>query len=132
MNPWPGPTILSGIVETGLHNCPLREEGVHTQYPSLKEDTTHSNREKWVLIKMERSCTLAGVALLPRTPFRNSNHILGLAPSEDVKLSKDKNASPVISTLTIDRNSGELISFSNTGIIRIKKKFQCKSLGPFI
>ena len=52
--------------------------------------------------------------------------------SSSVKLSKDKNASPVISTLTIDRDSGELISFSNTGIIRIKKKFQCKSLGPFI
>tara|TARA_Y100001968_G_C19390726_1_gene735426 strand:- start:453 stop:899 length:447 start_codon:yes stop_codon:yes gene_type:complete len=52
--------------------------------------------------------------------------------SSSVKLSKDKNASPVISTLTIDRDSGELISFSNIGIIRIKKQFQCKSLGPVI
>ena len=52
--------------------------------------------------------------------------------SSSVKLSKDKNASPVISTLTIDRNSGKLISFSNIGIIRIKKQFQCQSLGPFI
>ena len=52
--------------------------------------------------------------------------------SSSVKMSKDKNASPVISTLTIDRNSGELISFSNIGIIRIKKQFQCESLGPFI
>ena len=52
--------------------------------------------------------------------------------SSSVKLSKDKNASPVISTLTIDRDSGELISFSNIGIIRIKKQFQCKTLGPVI
>ena len=52
--------------------------------------------------------------------------------SSSIKLSKDKNASPVISTLTIDRDSGELISFSNKGIIRIKKQFQCESLGPFI
>ena len=52
--------------------------------------------------------------------------------SSSVKLSKDKNASPVISTLTIDRNSGELISLSNIGTIKIKKKFQCEPLGPFI
>ena len=52
--------------------------------------------------------------------------------SSSVKLSKDKNASPVISRLTIDRYSGKLISFSNIGIIRVKKQFQCKSLGPFI
>ena len=52
--------------------------------------------------------------------------------SSSVKLSKDKNASPVISTLTIDRDSGELISFSNKGIIRIKKQFQCETLGSFI
>ena len=52
--------------------------------------------------------------------------------SSSVKLSKDKKASPVISTLTIDRYSGKLISFSNIGIIRVKKQFQCKSLGPFI
>jgi len=52
--------------------------------------------------------------------------------SSTVKLSKDKNASPVISTLTIDRDSGELISFSNKGIIRIKKQFQCETLGSFI
>ena len=52
--------------------------------------------------------------------------------SSSVRLSKDKNASPVISTLTIDRYSGKLISFSNLGVIRIKKQFQCKSLGPFI
>tara|TARA_B100001027_G_C16080034_1_gene246878 strand:+ start:93 stop:539 length:447 start_codon:yes stop_codon:yes gene_type:complete len=52
--------------------------------------------------------------------------------SSSVKLSKDKKDSPVVSTLTIDRNSGVLISFSNIGIIRIKKQFQCKTLGPVI
>ena len=52
--------------------------------------------------------------------------------SSSIKLSKDKNASPVISTLTIDRYSGKLISFSNVGVIRVKKQFQCESLGPFI
>ena len=52
--------------------------------------------------------------------------------SSSVKLSKDKTESPVVSTLTIDRDSGELISFSNTEIIRIKKQFQCKTLGPVI
>ena len=52
--------------------------------------------------------------------------------SSSVKLSKDKTDSPVVSTLTIDRDSGELISFSNIGIIRIKKQFQCKTLGPVI
>ena len=52
--------------------------------------------------------------------------------SSSVKLSKDKTESPVVSTLTIDRDSGELISFSNIGIIRIKKQFQCKTLGPVI
>ena len=52
--------------------------------------------------------------------------------SSSVKLSKDKKDSPVVSTLTIDRDSGELISFSNIGIIRIKKQFQCKTLGPVI
>ena len=52
--------------------------------------------------------------------------------SSSVKLSKDKKDSPVVSTLTIDRDSGELISFSNKGIIRIKKQFQCKKLGPVI
>ena len=52
--------------------------------------------------------------------------------SSSVKLSKDKKDSPVVSTLTIDRDSGVLISFSNIGIIRIKKQFQCKALGPFI
>lgn len=52
--------------------------------------------------------------------------------SSSVKLSKGKDASPVITTLTIDRYSWELISFSNIGIIRIKKQFQCESLGPFI
>ena len=52
--------------------------------------------------------------------------------SSSVKLSKDKKDSPVVSTLTIDRDSGELISFSNKGIIRIKKQFQCKTLGPVI
>ena len=52
--------------------------------------------------------------------------------SSSVKLSKDKTDSPVVSTLTIDKESGELISFSNIGIIRIKKQFQCKTLGPVI
>ena len=56
--------------------------------------------------------------------------------STSVKLSKDKNASTVLSTLTIDKYSGELISFSNMGIIRIKKQFQCEksvlSNGPKI
>ena len=52
--------------------------------------------------------------------------------SSSIKLSKNRNASPVISTLTIDRYSGELISFSNTGIIKIKKQFQCVSLSPLI
>ena len=52
--------------------------------------------------------------------------------SSSVKLSKDKKDSPVVSTLTIDRDSGVLISFSNIGIIRIKKQFQCKTLGPVI
>ena len=52
--------------------------------------------------------------------------------SSSIKLSKDKNAPPVISTLTIDKHSGKLISFSNIGVIRIKKQFQCESLGPFI
>ena len=52
--------------------------------------------------------------------------------SSSIKLSKDKNASQVISTLTIDKYSGKLISFSNVGIIRVKKQFQCESLGPVI
>ena len=52
--------------------------------------------------------------------------------SSSVKLSKDKKDSPVVTTLTIDRDSGVLISFSNIGIIRIKKQFQCKTLGPVI
>ena len=52
--------------------------------------------------------------------------------SSSVKLSKNKKDSPVVSTLTIDRDSGELISFSNKGIIRIKKQFQCKTIGPVI
>ena len=52
--------------------------------------------------------------------------------SSSVKLSKDKKESPVVSTLTINRDSGELISFSHIGIIRIKKQFQCKILGPVI
>ena len=52
--------------------------------------------------------------------------------SSSVKLSEDKRDQPVVSTLTIDRVSGELISFSNIGIIRIKKQFQCKTLGPVI
>ena len=52
--------------------------------------------------------------------------------SSNVKLSKGEKDSLVISTLTIDRDSGVLISFSNIGIIRIKKQFQCKALGPFI
>jgi len=52
--------------------------------------------------------------------------------SSSVKLSKYKKDPPVVSTLTIDRDSGELISFSNKGIIRIKKQFQCKTLGPVI
>ena len=52
--------------------------------------------------------------------------------SSSIKLSKDRNASRVISTLTIDKYSGKLISFSNVGIIRVKKQFQCESLGPFI
>ena len=52
--------------------------------------------------------------------------------SSSVKLSKDKKDSPVVSTLTINRDSGELISFSHIGIIRIKKQFQCKTLGPVI
>ena len=52
--------------------------------------------------------------------------------SRSVKLSKYKKDPPVVSTLTIDRDSGELISFSNKGIIRIKKQFQCKTLGPVI
>ena len=52
--------------------------------------------------------------------------------SSSVKLSEDKTDQPVVSTLTIDRVSGELISFSNIGIIRIKKQFQCKTLGPVI
>ena len=52
--------------------------------------------------------------------------------SSSVKLSKDKTDSPVVSTLTINRDSGELISFSHIGIIRIKKQFQCKTLGPVI
>ena len=52
--------------------------------------------------------------------------------SSSVKLSKDKKDSPVVSTLTINRDSGELISFSHIGIIRIKKQFQCKILGPVI
>ena len=52
--------------------------------------------------------------------------------SSSIKLSKGKNAPPVISTLTIDKHSGKLISFSNLGVIRVKKQFQCESLGPFI
>ena len=52
--------------------------------------------------------------------------------SSTVKLSKGEKDSPVISTLTIDRDSGVLISFSNIGVIRIKKQFQCKTLGPVI
>ena len=52
--------------------------------------------------------------------------------SSSIKLSKGKNASPAISTLTIDRFSGKLISFSNIGIVRIKKQFQCEALGPSI
>ena len=52
--------------------------------------------------------------------------------SSSVKLSKNEKDSPVVSTLTIDRDSGVLISFSNIGIIRIKKQFQCKTLGPVI
>ena len=52
--------------------------------------------------------------------------------SSSIKLSKDKNASRVISTLTIDKYTGKLISFSNVGVIRVKKQFQCESLGPVI
>ena len=52
--------------------------------------------------------------------------------SSSIKLSNDKKDSPAESILTIDRDSGELISFSNIGIIRIKKQFQCKTLGPVI
>ena len=52
--------------------------------------------------------------------------------SSSIKLSKDKNAPPVISTLTIDKHSGKFISFSNIGVMRVKKQFQCESLGPFI
>ena len=52
--------------------------------------------------------------------------------SSSIKLSNNKNAAPVISTLTIDRYSGELISFSNTGKIKIKKQFQCEPRGPLI
>ena len=52
--------------------------------------------------------------------------------SSSIKLSNDKKDSPAESILTIDRDSGVLISFSNIGIIRIKKQFQCKALGPFI
>ena len=52
--------------------------------------------------------------------------------SSSSKLSKDKKDSPAESILTIDRDSGVLISFSNIGIIRIKKQFQCKTLGPVI
>ena len=52
--------------------------------------------------------------------------------SSSIKLSKDKKDSPAESILTIDRDSGVLISFSNIGIIRIKKQFQCKTLGPVI
>ena len=52
--------------------------------------------------------------------------------SSSIKLSKDKKDSPAESILTIDRDSGVLISFSNIGIIRIKKQFQCKTVGPVI
>ena len=52
--------------------------------------------------------------------------------SSSIKLSNDKKDSPAESILTIDRDSGVLISFSNIGIIRIKKQFQCKTLGPVI
>ncbi len=52
--------------------------------------------------------------------------------SSSIKLSNNKNAAPVISTLTIDRYSGQLISFSNTGIIKIKKQFQCEPISPLI
>ena len=52
--------------------------------------------------------------------------------SSSIKLSKGKNAPPAISKLTIDKHSGKLISFSNIGVIRVKKQFQCESLGPFI
>ena len=52
--------------------------------------------------------------------------------SSSIKLSKDKKDSPAESILTIDRDSGVLISFSNIGIIRIKKKYHCKTLGPVI
>ena len=52
--------------------------------------------------------------------------------SSSIKLSNDKKDSPAESILTIDRDSGVLISFSNIGMIRIKKQFQCKTLGPVI
>ena len=52
--------------------------------------------------------------------------------SSSIKLSKDKKDSPAESILTIDRDSGVLISFSYIGLIRIKKQFQCKTLGPVI
>ena len=52
--------------------------------------------------------------------------------SSSIKLSKNKNSPPVISTLTIDRYSGELISFSDTGKIKIKKRFHCESISQTI
>ena len=68
----------------------------------------------------------------PLNYFQLTKTESGYICSSSIKLSKGKNAPPVISTLTIDKHSGKLISFSNIGVIRVKKQFQCESVGPLI